>query len=117
MSATFKDFWEAYPRRRGARAIAEAEKRFNMAIKKGADPNHIVSSARRFCDESLEQGNVDTPFIPLASTWLNQKRWLDYAPSMQAQVERDKRLDVFMTSKGYSWNGQRWEKTIKNPRV
>ena len=79
MGDTFADFWSAYPRRKGSKAIAEAEKRFNLAIKKGADPKHIVSSARRFYDEAKEQGNIDTPFIPLASTWLNQRRWLDYA--------------------------------------
>lgn len=117
MVATFKEFWDAYPRRKGSRAIAEAERRFNLAVKKGADPDHILSSAYHFRESQQEQDLIDTPFVPLASTWLNQKRWLDYPPDKEARIERDKRLDQFMIVKGYIWNGERWEKTIKNPSV
>ena len=77
--STFADFWNAYPSRKGSKAKAEAEKRFKLAIKKGADPTYIISSAKKYRDESREQRNIDTPFVCLASTWLNQKRWMDYA--------------------------------------
>ena len=117
VGATFIDFWAVYPRRKGPNPRHPAEQKFNTAVKNGADPAHIVSSARRYADEAREQGNEGTEFVCMARTWLNQKRWLDYAPSLQAQIERDKRLDIFMIEKGYIWNGERWEKTIKNPRV
>lgn len=115
MGMTFEDFWSVYPRRKGSNPKHPASLKFATAVKNGADPAHIVSSARRYADEAREQGNEGTEFICMATTWLNQKRWLDYAPSMAVQVERDKRLDIFMTGKGYIWNGQRWEKVQKNP--
>jgi hypothetical protein len=45
----------------------------------------------------------------MASTWLNQKRWLDYAPEVDRK-ERESKTDDFMITKGYKWNGERWEK-------
>jgi hypothetical protein len=105
---TFDDFWLAYPKRRGSNPKHPASLKFATAVKNGADPAHIISSARRFRDEAAEQGNIDTPFIPMASTWLNQKRWLDYAPD---NTEKIAKSEDFMATKGYVWNGERWEKT------
>jgi hypothetical protein len=76
----FDRFWLAYPKRQGPNPRANAEKKFIKAIQKGADPTHIVSSARKYADESREQGLLNTPYICMAQTWLNQQRWLDYAP-------------------------------------
>jgi hypothetical protein len=44
----------------------------------------------------------------MAQTWLNQKRWLDYALNPIAIEEKEKETSIFMASKGYSWNGERW---------
>ena len=107
MALTFSDFWASYPSRKGTKAKAMAEKRFNMAVKKGADPAYIVSSAKKYRDEAKEEGNIDTPFVCLASTWLNQQRWLDYLPD---DGERDAKMNEDMAKRGYRWNGNEWEK-------
>jgi hypothetical protein len=109
--STFDEFWAVYPRRLGGNPKHPALLKFETAVKNGADPAHIVSSARRYAEEQRAQNNENTPFVCMAKAWLHQKRWLDYAPEdPKARIERDERLDVFMTEKGYLWNGQRWEK-------
>ena len=117
MGLAFEDFWSVYPRRKGPNPKHPASLKFATAVKNGANPAHIISSARKYAEESREQGNEGTEFVCMARTWLHQQRWLDYAPeSNEARIERDKRLDIFMIEKGYVWNGQRWEK-VENPRV
>lgn len=106
----FLSFWVAYPKRKGSNPRALAEAKYNLAIKKGASPDHLISSVKKYADELKEQGLIDTPYVCMASTWLGQKRWLDYAPD---DGERDKRLDALMAEKGYQWNGERWEKIKK----
>ncbi|HEY6019007.1 MAG TPA: hypothetical protein VIY48_03675 [Candidatus Paceibacterota bacterium] len=109
--STFDDFWSVYPKRKGSNPKHPASLKFATAVKNGADPAHIVSSARRYAEELEEQHKVGTEYVCMATTWLNQKRWIDYAPvAIEERTERDKRLDIFMTEKGYLWNGQRWEK-------
>lgn len=104
---TFADFWLAYPKRKGANPKALAEQKYNLAVKKGVDPQHLLSSVKRYKDELREQSKLETEFVCMASTWLNQKRWLDYAPD---SGERDTKIDNDMASRGYRWNGERWEK-------
>ena len=108
---TFDEFWAVYPKRKGQNPKHPASLKFATAVKNGADPNHIISSARRYAEELYQQRKLDTEFVCMAQTWLNQKRWLSYAPEKpEAKIERDKRLDQFMVTKGYIWNGKRWEK-------
>jgi hypothetical protein len=70
-TSTFREFWEAYPRRVGR---AEATKAFARASKR-VDPSEIVRGAQRFgSDPNLPD---DKNFIPHPTTWLNQGRWED----------------------------------------
>ena len=103
----FEAFWANYPKRLGSNPRMPAEKKFATACSKGADPGHIVSSARKYADESREQGLLNTPYICMAQTWLNQQRWLDYAPD---SGENSAKVDEAMAKRGYKWNGERWEK-------
>ena len=105
--ATFVDFWMAYPKRKGSNPRALAELKYNLAIKKGASPDHLISSVRKYADELREQDLVDTPYVCMAATWLNQRRWLDYAPD---DGERALKMDADMAQRGYRWDGERWVK-------
>jgi hypothetical protein len=66
-SPEFVSFWSVYPRKTGKGA---AEKAWAKAVHVD-DPETILKALRdyKFPD--------DPQFIPLPSTWLNQKRWLD----------------------------------------
>lgn len=106
---TFTDFWLLYPRRKGSNPRALAETKYNLAIKKGADPKHLLSSIRKYKNEMQEQGLIDTPYVCQAATWLNQQRYLDYAPDSE---DRDAKIDADMAQRGYKWEGERWVKSI-----
>jgi hypothetical protein len=107
----FHDFWAAYPRRKGSNPRAPAEIKFCAIVKSGADPEHLISSAKRYGDELREQNLLGTEFVCQAKTWLNQKRWLDYQPD-PASKERDAKIDADMANRGYKWSGSQWLKII-----
>lgn len=107
---TFADFWLAYPKRKGANPKALAEQKWKAAVKKGAAPEHLLSSVMKYKLELIDQNLIDTPYVCMASTWLNQQRWLDYAPDAEARAEAYTKIDNDMASRGYRWNGERWEK-------
>jgi hypothetical protein len=75
----FEDFWEVYPKRDGANPKAPARKKFIAAVKSGVDPTAIIAAAKRSADEARSKGQIGTPYVPQAITWLNQQRWGDYA--------------------------------------
>jgi hypothetical protein len=110
MGLTFSDFWLIYPKRKGSNPTTPARTKWDKAIKDGVDPEHIISSAKKYGDELREQDLINTPYVCMASTWLNQKRYLDYAPDPESK-ERDAKIDADMLIKGYVWDGKRWLKT------
>ena len=74
---SFDDFWVTYPKRRGSNPKSPARKKWDTAIRNGATPEGImegVKQFRYFCDAEKKTG---TEFVPMATTWLNQKRWED----------------------------------------
>jgi hypothetical protein len=77
----FEDFWKAYPKRDGANPKTPARKKFIAAIKSGAEADAIIAGARAYDRAETEKGNVGTPYIAQAVTWLSQRRWEDYAPA------------------------------------
>jgi hypothetical protein len=118
---TFDDFWSAYPKRKGSNPKHPASLKFATAVKNGADPAHLVSSARQYAEELEQQGKNDSEFVCMASTWLNQKRWMSYAPD---KGERLAKIDADMAQRGYKWvektseTGKleaRWEKIDASP--
>jgi biotin operon repressor len=75
----FEEFWVCYPRKtaRGA-----AEQAWEKACK-SAEPDTIIQSVANASWPN------DPQYIPHASTWLNQKRWLDEAlPKPMSLIEQ-----------------------------
>lgn len=61
----FAEFWAAYPRRQDKRS---GEKAWKAALKRGVDPEHIVSAAAAF---ARSQVGRERRYIKLPATWLN----------------------------------------------
>ena len=70
----FERFWRAYPRRIGSNPKDPARKAYAVAIKRGADPQQIISGA---LDYAAYRSDDDPKFTKQAVTWLNQKGWAD----------------------------------------
>jgi hypothetical protein len=73
----FQEFKDVYPKRRGANPWVPAQRSFEKAVKKTL-PSTIIDGARVYAAEQRELGNVGTPYVCQAVTWLNQQRWKDY---------------------------------------
>lgn len=73
-------FWKAYPSRGDAsNPKAPALEKFARAVKGGADPEAIISAAQRYAEVERKAGRYGTEKVAQALTWLNQRRWGDYA--------------------------------------
>ena len=73
----FLAFWEVYPRKEGK---IPAEESFNTAMQQSEDQQALLDTmlASLARQKRSQQWTRDRGmFIPHASTWLNQKRWLD----------------------------------------
>lgn len=106
---TFYDFWLVYPPRKGANPKAAARTKWDTAIKNGVEPEVIINAAKAYRDEVIAEGNMGTPFVSHARTWLNQKRYEDYEPDPGSK-ERDARIDADMLRRGYQWLDGKWQK-------
>lgn len=70
----FEKFWKAYPKRDGANPKATARKSFEALQRACENMAAIIAAAPRAAE------NVrGAQFIPMAATWLNQRRWEDHA--------------------------------------
>ena len=110
MALTFHDFWSIYPSRKGGNPKVAARTKWDAALKSGATPEVIINGARAFRDEMIASGQIGTEFVPMARTWLFQKRYLDHEPDPDNQ-QRNARIDADMAKRGYRWTGQKWEKS------
>lgn len=73
-------FWQAYPSRGdAANPKAPALEKFARAVKSGVDPEAIIAAAGRYAEIERTAGRAGTEKIAQAVTWLNQRRWGDYA--------------------------------------
>lgn len=76
----FDQFWAAYPSRGGAANPKQpARDKFTRAVKSGCEPSVIISAAKRYAEIERNAGRFGTEKIAQAVTWLNQRRWADYA--------------------------------------
>ena len=76
VDAGFEEFWSRYPRKVGKQAAAKA---YATARKRGVSHDHIMTGLRhqwQFLAAEKPRG-----FCPHPSTWLNQGRWEDEAPT------------------------------------
>lgn len=93
----FDRFWSAYPKRQGSNPKAPAEVKFARAVANGADPDHIISAARRYAADLGSK--VGTEYVAMTTTWLNQKRWQDYPkPDSTLPLQQDTRVFVEIDS-------------------
>jgi hypothetical protein len=76
----FERLWKAYPRRDGANPKSPAKRKFIGAVRSGAEPLAIISAAESYAGEEAARDRVGTPYVAQAVTWLNQRRWEDFAP-------------------------------------
>lgn len=72
--ADFQKFWRAYPRRTGSNPKDPARKSWLAAIKRGTNPDEIISGALAYAAFRSED---DPKFTKQAATWLNQRGWED----------------------------------------
>lgn len=79
LKAPFQSFWAAYPQRKGSNPRKPAEDKFAAAVKGGFAPEQIIAAAGRYAEECRKDGQVGTSFVAQAVTWLNQRRFEDYA--------------------------------------
>jgi len=79
IDAAFARFWQAYPKREGSNPKQPAREKFGRAVRKGADPDAIVAGAEAYRRQCEDAEQIGTPYVAQAVTWLNQRRWEDYA--------------------------------------
>ena len=74
----FEEWWKVYPKRKGSNPKDVAFKKWKLALnEKGVTAELLQRGAETFRAFCEGEGNVGTAFVPMASTWLNQKRWGD----------------------------------------
>lgn len=69
----FEQFWKLYPNGKGKQEAAAAWKK----IKPDADLRHVLMTALTQHCASRDWTKDDGQYVPMASTWLNKKRYLD----------------------------------------
>ena len=74
----FDAFWKLYPKRKGSNPKAPAEKAFHAAVRSGMHPSALVCAVKNFA--TAEAHKAGTEFIPMALTWLKQRRFEEYGP-------------------------------------
>ena len=105
MEREFEDFWLAKPRRKGSNPKEPARIKFLRAIANGTDPQLIIGAARARTKQHKDDGNEGTEFVPMAVTWLNQKRFNDYEPIDKKDFSWH---DAIAAKHGLIWNGERY---------
>lgn len=115
MEEKFEEFWMSKPKRGGSNPRSQAFTKFSRLVSSGIDPDKIISAARIWARDEEERGKTGTEYVPMAVTWLNQQRFNDYEP--EAITEHQRNCEAIANSKGWFWNGQRWEKRNENQVV
>lgn len=83
MTEDFDIWWKNYPRKINK---APAQKAYEKAVKKlKVDPTVLLKGVLAFSEE-VRTKNIETDYIPHASTWLNQRRWENHEPQSEVFV-------------------------------
>ena len=109
----FQDrFWKAYPSRgEAANPKAPALEKFARAVKGGADPEAIIAAAQRYAEVERKAGRYGTEKVAQALTWLNQRRWGDYAAAAPASESQSSLVFVPVGSEAFdAWNAHKGKK-------
>lgn len=73
----FTEFWAAYPRRV---AKGQALKAWRAALRRGAEPGHIIEAAGRYAHAERD---TEATFVKHPATWLNGQCYDDEQPEQQ----------------------------------
>jgi uncharacterized protein YdaU (DUF1376 family) len=73
----FEEFWKAYPKREGPNSKQAARKSWKKVLGEKHNPQDIIDGVKRYRRELEEADEIGTRFVCMASTYLNQERWLD----------------------------------------
>lgn len=76
----FAEFYDAYPRRKDR---LKAEKAWRAAVKRGADPAHLVEAARRYADATR---HAEARYVKYPATWLNAGAYDDEPEQVRPQL-------------------------------
>lgn len=108
----FERFRAVYPKRDGTDPKEPARKRFEAAVKSGADPDLIITGASAFAAAEQKRGNVGSRFIPHSSSWLNRRGWEDHqvqSPENPAAETESWRMPVESWRRNpMTWNSHAW---------
>jgi len=81
----FKSFWKAYPRKENKH---QAQTKYKCIIKK-YDQDKLYEMLQRYLND-IEVKKMEKKYIPHCSTWLNQKRYLDFEEYEMQVIEQPK---------------------------
>jgi len=74
----FSEWWEAYPKRDGANPRKAAQQKYELAIRKGANPDELLRGVKAYAAELQKKGKAGTEFVMQAARFINQEIWRDY---------------------------------------
>lgn len=97
-SAEFDAFWALYPKRKGANPRTPAAKAFDAALRSGVAAGALLKAVKAFA--AAEAAKIDTEFIPMAVTWLTQRRFDEHGPD-PGLLERLRAQAPMMRTRGY----------------
>ena len=80
----FESFWDNYPRRK---AKVDARKKWDLLMKKGVDPEKVISAAKKY---AIEQKGKEVGFIKHAATFLGPgKHYEEYYGAVHAESKEN----------------------------
>ena len=85
-SASFEEFWSAYPKKTGKAAAYKAWKA--VPKKSPARPPDIIAAIRAQVDADHFRGHDGALYIPNPATWLNRGQWEDEIASNPAPAQQ-----------------------------
>lgn len=101
MNDDFETFWKHYPKRVGPQNKSGARASFQTRVKQGVDPQKIIAAAKVYAIKRDWVDGVGTyqrtyadRLIPMAQTWLNQKRYEDYVTVESAPVMSPEEIEA-----------------------
>lgn len=103
----FEEFWKLRPSRKGDNPRRKALKAYKAAINHGFSIFHINGAAKLWA-QNVEPRR-DTEFIPMASTWLNEHRFIDLIPKVADEASVLEQ-EEFMRRRGFHWVDGKWSR-------
>lgn len=78
LDEAWERWWQTYPKRKGSNPKSKAREKWERAQRDhGVSPEELQGAAEKFRAFHDAEGTAGTRFVPMATTWLNQRRWED----------------------------------------